>query len=234
MQSVVKTEKESPMPSTYHLDLNTFPLEKFQHILETKDLIPSRVGLKEDLADHFAVLRAHGITSMQDLINALKNKDKLKQFAQASGLPADYLTLLKREAGSYLRSPVRLDKLPGVSAAAVDALEEQGIKNTRNLFDRAQTAEQRGTICQATGIPAANLLELVCLSDLSRAYGVGPVFARMLYDVSVHSIQDFVNHSAEEIIAIYEKQTGKKADFSIGEIEFSLELAKALEIAVEL
>ncbi len=222
------------MTSTYHLDLSTFPLEKFQHILQTKDLIPSRVGLKEDLADRFAILETHGIASMQDLINALKNKDKLNQFAQASGLPADYLTLLKREAGSYLPNPVRLDKLPGVSIAAVDALAEQGIKNTRNLFDQAQTAAQREAICQTAGIPADVLLELVCLSDLSRAYGVGPVFARMLYDVGVHTIQDFITHSAAEIIAIYEEQTGKKADFSTGEIEFSLELAKALHITVEM
>ena len=222
------------MPSTYHLDLSTFPLEKFQHILETKDLIPSRMGLKEDVVGRFTVLKAHGIASMQDLISTLKNKDKLHQFARVSGLPVDYLTLLKREAGSYQPNPVRLDKLPGVSAAAVEALEAQGIKNTRQLFDQAHTAAQREPLCQAAGIPADVMVELVCLSDLSRAYGVGPIFARLLYDVGICTIQDFVSHTAREIVDTYEEQTGKKADFSTGEIEFSLELARVLDIAVEL
>ena len=76
--------------------------------------------------------------------------------------------------------------------------------------------------------------ELVGLSDLSKVYGVGPVFARMIYDVGIHSIRDFVRYTAEKYIEIYEIQTQKKADFCINEIEFSLELAIALEIASEI
>ena len=33
------------MPSKYHLDLSTFPLEKFQHILQTMDHLPTRQEL---------------------------------------------------------------------------------------------------------------------------------------------------------------------------------------------
>ena len=76
--------------------------------------------------------------------------------------------------------------------------------------------------------------ELVGLSDLSRVYGVGPVFARMIYDVGIHSIHDFARYTAKDFIEIYENQTQKKADFGINDIEFSLELAKKLEIAVEI
>jgi predicted flap endonuclease-1-like 5' DNA nuclease len=78
------------------------------------------------------------------------------------------------------------------------------------------------------------LNELVGLSDLSRIYGVGPVFARMIYDVGIKSVQEFIENTAEDFIRIYEEQTRKKADFGVGEIEFSLELAKELDIAVEL
>lgn len=222
------------MPSQYHLDLSTFNLQKFRDILQAKDLIPSRVGLKEDLLHRFEILATHGITTMKDLIDALKTKNKINQFAEASGLPANYLTLLKREAGSYLRSPVRLDKFPNVSTTAVEKLADQGIKNSRHLFDRAQTAELRAQICRETEIPCEDLTELVCLSDLSRAYGVGPVFARLIYNVGIHSIKEYRGYSVQEIITIYEEQTGKKADFGANEIEFSLKLAKNLDIAVEL
>jgi predicted RecB family nuclease len=75
--------------------------------------------------------------------------------------------------------------------------------------------------------------EIVSLSDLSRVYGVGPVFARLIYDVGIRSIEEFVGHTAEEFIHIYEEQTQKKADFGVGEIQFSLELAKELDPAVE-
>ena len=76
--------------------------------------------------------------------------------------------------------------------------------------------------------------ELVCLSDLARAYGVGPVFARMIFDVGIKSIEEFVEKTAEEFIRIYEEKEQKKADFGPNEIRFSLELAKELDIAVEI
>ncbi|MCD4674267.1 MAG: DUF4332 domain-containing protein [Anaerolineaceae bacterium] len=222
------------MPNQYQLDLNTFSLQKFKDILQTKDLIPSRVSLKEDLQQRFEVLEARGIVTMKDLIDALKTKQKISQFARETGLPVDYLTLLKREASSYLPSPVRLDKFPGVPAAPLERLASLGIKNTRQLFDRAQTAEQRAQICREANISFDDLTELVCLCDLSRAYGVGPVFARLIYDVGIRSIKALIGHSAEEIIQIYEEQTGKKADFGANEIQFSLELARELDIAVEI
>ena len=76
--------------------------------------------------------------------------------------------------------------------------------------------------------------ELVCLSDLSRAYGVGPVFAQMIYDVGIKSIKAFIEFTAEDFIRIYEEKNQKKADFGVNEIQFSLELARELDIAVEI
>ena len=89
-------------------------------------------------------------------------------------------------------------------------------------------------ISQRTEIPIEALTELVCLSDLTRAYGVGPVFARIIYDVGIKSIREFVQNTAEDFIEVYEKKEQKKADFGINEIQFSLELAKELDIAVEI
>jgi len=62
-------------------------------------------------------------------------------------------------------------------------------------------------------IPIAALDELARLADLARDYGVEPVFARMIYDIGIHSIQEFVRNTAEDFIDIYETQTQKKADF---------------------
>ena len=65
---------------------------------------------------------------------------------------------------------------------------------------------------------------------LDKQYGVGPVFARIIFDVGIKSVKSFINYKAEEFINIYENKTKKKADFGVNDINFSIELAKELEI----
>ena len=55
-----------------------------------------------------------------------------------------------------------------------------------------------------------------------RAYGVGPVFARIIFDMDIKSIKEFVENTAEDIIRIYEEKEQKKADF--GSMRFGLVL----------
>ena len=55
----------------------------------------------------------------------------------------------------------------------------------------------------------------------------------MIYDVGIQSVHKFVQYSASEFVNIYEAQTQKKADFGINEIEFSLILARDLEVVVD-
>ena len=116
----------------------------------------------------------------------------------------------------------------------MDKLEAVGIKNSRHLFNEAKDKKERERLSQTTEIPIVILNELVSLSDLARAYGVGPIFARMIYDVGVKSIKEFIEYTAEDFIRIYEEINQKKADFGVNEIQFSLELAKELELAVEI
>jgi len=111
-------------------------------------------------------------------------------------------------------------------------LEAVGIKNSRHLFDAAQTKSARHELAKQAEIPIALLDELFGLSDLSRVYGIGPVFARIIYDVGIRSVHKYVQYSVKEIIAIYEAQTQKKADFGIHEIEFSQILARELEVPI--
>ncbi len=89
--------------------------------------------------------------------------------------------------------------------------------------------EEINKLSQSTEISTEILNELASLSDLARLYGVGPVFARMIYDVGIKSVKTFQNYCAEEFISIYENKTGKKADFGVNDINFSIELAKKLE-----
>ncbi|RLC99602.1 MAG: hypothetical protein DRI65_17070, partial [Chloroflexota bacterium] len=62
------------------------------------------------------------------------------------------------------------------------------------------------------------------------AYGVGPAFARILYDTGIHSISEFRSYSPRQVIDLYENKTGKKADFSTSDIKFSLALVQVLDL----
>jgi len=222
------------MGNQYHINIEKYSLQKFKNNLKSRDMIPSRVSLKEELDERFKILEVSGVRNLKELIEKLKTKPKIELLAKETGLSIEYLTLLKREAKSYLPNPVRLDKFSGIPAKYIKSLEVEGIKNSRHLFNQAKNKTEREELSKKTGIPIEILNELVCLSDLARVYGVGPVFARMIYDVGVKTIKDFVKNTAEEFIRIYEEKEQKKADFGVGEIQFSLELAKELDIAVEI
>ena len=221
------------MGAQYQIDLKEYSLVKFKRSLERRHVVPSRKILQEDLDSRFAALERMGINSLKDLVDALKTKPKIEAFAQASGLPAEYLTLLGREARSYLAKPLRLDKLPGLDTKRLEKLADLGIQNSKQFFLRAQGSDQRKKLARESGLVIEDLNEVFALCDLSRIYGVGPVFARMIYDLGICSVGDFLEHSAADFVRIYEEQTQNKADFSLAEIQFSLELAKELELAAD-
>jgi hypothetical protein len=222
------------MGNQYQIDLDKYSLQRFKKSLQTRNLIPSRSSLKDELDVRFKILEDRGITNLKDLTDMLKTKIKVEQFSQETGLSIEYLTLLNREAKSYLSKPIQLNKFSDIQTKYLERLDEVGIRNTKQLFIEAQNKNQRERLSKETDIPLEVLNELMGLSDLSRIYGVGPVFARMLYDVGIKSVKEFIENTAEDFIRIYEEQTQKKADFGVGEIEFSLELAKELDIAVEM
>jgi predicted flap endonuclease-1-like 5' DNA nuclease len=222
------------MGNQYHIKLENYSLQKFKENLKSREMIPSRVILKEDIDGRFAKLEKQHITNLKELTDQLKTKPKLEKFSKDTGLSFEYITILNREAKSYIPKPIRIDKFAGIERNFVKKLETMGLKNTRHILEQAGKKDKREELAAKTGIPIEALNEILCLSDLSRAYGVGPVFARMIYDMGIKTIQEFVEKTAEDFIEIYEEQTNKKADFGTNEIQFSIELAKDLDILDEL
>ena len=218
------------MAASYHLDPSKYTLQELKNDLLSRDLIPSRMLLKEDLEIRFQILEGKGIQTLGDLITALKNKNKIREFSSSSGISEKYLTLLRREANSYLPNPVSLDKFSGFGATEIKKLATVGIKNSRHIFELAKNNPELVSLSAELGVSMETLTELVGLSDLARAYGVGPVFARILYDAGIHSISEFKSYTSQQVIELYESKAGKKADFSIGDIKFSLDLVQVLDL----
>ncbi len=215
------------MNKNYHLDLGKISLATLKRSLQNREMIPSRVILKEDLEERFRLLELHGLNTMKSLMDALKTRDKIEAFSEQSGVPVDYLTILKRDAGSWLPNPVPLKKFTGIEPGTLSALEKIGIKNTKQFFNKriATNTEQRSDL---SGISSDQLSKLLSLADLVRLYGVGPVFAEIIYNAGITSVEQFANHTADTFISIYEEATQKKADFSKSDIGLSLEFANEL------
>ena len=221
------------MAASYHIDTSEYSLQKMKEDLLSRDLIPSRLPLKEGLESNFQILKGEGIQTLGDLISALKNKKKIGEFSSASGISEKYLTLLRREANSYLPNPVPLDKFSGFEEKDINKLAAAGVKNSRHLFEIVKANTGVGSLSAKFGVSQEFLSELAGLSDLVRAYGVGPAFARILYDTGIYSISEFRSYTPQQVIDLYEKKTGKKADFSISDIKFSLDLVQVLDIGKE-
>ena len=192
-------------------------------------MIPSRQMLKQDLAQQMDILRQAGIKNLADLSSALGSKVKIIGFAEKTGIDAEYLTLLRREANSYFPSPVNLSRYMDVDKHLVALLEEAGIKTSKKLFELVSDEDQLSTFLATMDLTKPQLSKLISLSDLSRLYGVGPAFAGMLYDAGIDSVQTIIRYSGDEIRAMYEEKTQKTADFTARDIDFTLEIARDLE-----
>ena len=189
------------MSDIYYLDLSQISLAQFQHRLETEDVLPGRRILQEQTAARFRTLADMGISNLQELREALKTKKRLSQFAQESELSPEYLTILRREVNSYRPGAVSLKAFPGVDEEGVARLSAAAIKNSHQLFNQTRTTGQQTALSQQTGTGLETLHELIALSDLVRISGVGPVFARMLYDVGVKSTASLAEAQAAPLFS---------------------------------
>ncbi len=96
------------MTENYFIDTDKFSIDKFRNILLTKEILPGRIILKEDLDERFDILKTKKIKTLSDLLETLKTKQKIDRFSKETGLTVEYLTILRREADSYVSVPVKL------------------------------------------------------------------------------------------------------------------------------
>jgi nucleotidyltransferase/DNA polymerase involved in DNA repair len=225
------------MADQYHLDLAGFSLERFKRILQTKELLPGRRILLENISERFEILESMGITNLKALLDVLSTKKKLERFIQESGLPQDYLVVLRREVNSYLPKPFNLKNIPGVNPETVEKLAAIGIKNTKHLFEQARSRPERAELARLADVPGDDLLELVKLSNLARIGGVGPVFARLLYEMGVDTIEAFRQYPPEELLerlhAINDEKQYTKITPVLKDIRYCLETARELPQVIE-
>lgn len=216
------------MKDHYHIDFNSYTLKQLKKSIDHRDMIPSRQILKENLNENFKLFEKMGYKTVQDLLDQIKNPANMERFAEEMEIPEGYLKILKREINAFQPTPVKLRDLPDVDAKVIDVLESEGIKNSRNMFDECENLEMQMDLATRTALSLNEIEEVAGLSDLCRAYGVGPVFARLLYDIGIKDLKHLLSIKPEKIVKIYEEKTGKKADFGVNDLKLTLDIAKEL------
>lgn len=225
------------MEDNYSIDLEKITLERFQHMLETKELLPGRMILKEQIDERFGILESMGIDNLQELWEKLKTQKRVAQLAEDSGLREEYLIILRREVSGYMPKPVNLKDFPDIDAKYIERLASLGIKTTKHLFDRVKTESQRAELSEKSNIPVEIIEELTKLSDLVRIVGVGPVFAQILYEAGIDNLEVFVSQSPQEILekvqVINASKQYTKANITEKDIVYCLETASLLPQVIE-
>jgi hypothetical protein len=208
----------------YYLDLSAFSIEKLKNLLKSTRLLPSQELLRDDIDERFAYLEQNGIQNLQQLQSALKTKSDVQSFAEATGLPVDYLTLLRREVNSYQPKPIKLADFPGVNAEVVGKLDQIGIKNTKQLFPHVLTRKDRSEFAKRNLFDTKDVLELTRLTDLARLKWVGPKFARLLIESGYDTVEKVANSDYEELYAALMRMNEERGIYKgrFGKEEFKL------------
>jgi len=225
------------MVENYHIDLKKISLKEFQEEIKNSELLPSRKILKDNIDKRFKILKGNKVDNLQDLANLLKTPKKAREFAEKSGLPEDYILILRREINSYTPNPVNLDKFPGIKDETLHKLNSAGIKNTAHLFKRVKTQEDRENLATALGIPCKDLMVLTKLTDMVRIKWVGPVFARIFLDsgtdTAVKIAKSKPNPLYKSLVEINNQKKYTKSKFTESDVEMCIKVANMVPKAVE-
>jgi hypothetical protein len=222
----------------YYIDLNTFSLTKLKWLLEKTRSLPSQQILQVELDERFVCLEEHGIQNLGQLQKALKTKKDVSSFAEQTGLPVEYLTVLRREVNGYQPKPINLKDFPGVNLEVIDKLRQVGIKNTIHLFPWVVTPKARQEFATQHLIEYHDILELTKLTDVARMKWVGPKFARLLIESPYDSVEKVRNANFKELyrslVRINAEGEYYKGNFGLDDMEIWVTVVvQEVPIAIE-
>ena len=183
----------------YYLDFSSISLDQYKEKLKKKTMIPSRMILKEKLDERFAYFKNLGIMNVLELEKILKKKEKIMELAKEKSLSEDFLIALGRELKAIQTKPRKFKDFLGISEETISKLEKNGLKNTKHLYDKVISKNDRKEAAKTLGIGEQEILELTKLTDLTRIQWVNGTFASVLYQAGYDTIDKVVKADYEEL-----------------------------------
>jgi len=221
----------------YYINLSQISIYQYAEKLKNGYLPPGRKILLTNIEQQFELIKNQGIQTVEELRLVLKNKKKVLEFSELSGLSVEYLTILIREINSSLPKPNKLKDFPDISAHVVKKLESIGIKNTLHLFDRIKSKQERVKLAEETGIKGEDILTLAKLTDLSRVRWVNHTFAFMLFESGYQTVKLLSEADPQKLhIAIADinsKWIFYRGDIGLNDINICIQAAKEIPRDIE-
>lgn len=221
----------------YYIDLKSISIDNYKEILKTTELIPSWKVLEDDIDKNLDIIIKNGISNLDELLIALKDKSKIQEFSIQSGLPAKYLQVLKTVVNGYRQKPNRIKDFSCISEDIFHKLEKLGIKNTLKLYDEILTSEKRNEFSKKTGISQDEMLKLAKLTDLSRIRWVNHTFAYVLLESGYDTVEKVAKADSKELDTTIKQLNEERKIYNahIGEhdMKMVIESAQGLEFEIE-
>lgn len=184
----------------YYPDFGSLGLEEIPRRFDGADLIPSQVPLLEGLEAKIRALRSAGIGTLEDLVRELRRKGGPAEVAARTGIPEDYLVVLRRTVEAFRPKPVRIRDYPGIDPRTAETLEAAGIRESPELWEAAR-GDRGAALAARTGLPAARIEELYRLADLSRIPYVGATYARAVLEAGYGGVDEVAGAEPEALDA---------------------------------
>ena len=184
---------------SFHIDTTQILFDELVRRIKATDLVPSRMLLLDDIDQKMKVLKMHGVTTVSDLRQQIKNAKQIDIVSNKTGIDARYLNLLRREVESYFAKPIKLKAFSWIAEAELSKLANGKIDNTAKLLDAAKNNFKQQELLDATGIKKKTLDELLKLSALTRIQWVNHNMARMLVLSGYDSLEKIIGANPETL-----------------------------------
>lgn len=214
----------------YYIDLSALSVDDLKKKLLTGDLLKSRMLLRENIESHFRAIKKSGVTNAGELVQALKSKKNTETFTQKTGIPLDYVTLLRREINSWLPQPRKIKDFPLIDDKVKGALLRIGIKTTIDLYNHILTPAGRKNLSSKTGVPGKQVERLARLTDFCRLQYVNETFATLLVEAGYVTIEMIVQADPEElqkkVNTAYKELLLSKCTIGLNDMRYLIRLAE--------
>lgn len=222
---------------SFNINLERIKLDEFRLILMKSDLVPSRAFLKEQAEPYFTQLANYGIQSVGELFKALKPKGGVEAMSEQTSIPTKYLSVLMREIKGYIRSPIKLEKFPGLAADTVPKLTAQGLQNTVHVFNKVLTRQRRAELAAQAQINEQEILKVTKLVDLTRIRWVNETFAYAMHEAGLDTAEKVANADPEEmymrIKEVNEERKFFPAHLGMADIKRCIDFAQLVSFDIE-
>lgn len=216
----------------YGVDLSKITIDQYKEILKKQVLLPSRKLLQSNIDETFKTIRRDGVHTLLDLKQALSTSGRMTSFSERLNIPMDYLTLLRREIGSFEPKSVRLAEFPEIPMDTLQAMRQNGLMTSKDFFDFCQENSDKAITSFKLALSMGEIEKLCCLSNLVRINGVGAVAARSFLEAGYKCLPSIAETSAEVMLervkAVNDKKQYYKNPLGLKDMQYVIDYAKLI------